>query len=309
MPILLLGNKRRQYKRLAVLQQYRLNRANDPLSAYQRDDHRTALLLVSDILKQDWSYLLFERRFLQDPRTFTETFTKTQVVDKLLAALETYEKCLTHQAIDPNRVRYDLSEFEHRLSLAIQTVHELGQSVKYEAVEIPKTSWKCTKEYEGWKANWRDMLDPLKGKLRVRERDVPELGTLIDGNMTITFDDEFGEETKEVSLIDTLPTELVASFDQALERAGDVKWKTKAKPKTPKGKKAGPMVVPQSRSEFAFRTKSALSTSVRLEDEIKEVASMKLGKLENQIDTTELVAPAERTPVRISIRRKKPSLV
>jgi hypothetical protein len=309
MPILLLGNKRRQYKQLAVLQQYRLNRANDPLSAYQRDDHRTALLLVSDILKQEWSYLLFERRFLQDTRTFTETSTKTQVVDKLLAALETYEKCLTHQAIDPNCVRYDLSEFERRLSLAIQTVHELGESVKYEAVEIPKTSWKCTKEYEGWKANWRDMLDPLKGKLRVRERDFPELGSLIDGNMTITFSDDFGEETKEVPLIDTLPTELVASFDQALERTGDVEWKTKAKPKTPKGKKAGPIAVPQGRSEFAFRTKSALSTSTKLEDKMEEVASMKLGKLENQIDTTELVAPAERTPVRISIRRKKASLV
>jgi hypothetical protein len=308
MPILLLGNKRRQYKQLAVLQQYRLNRANDPLSAYQRDDHRTALLLVSDILKQEWSYLLFERRFLQDTRFFTETFTKTQVVDKLLAALETYEKCLTHQAIDPTGVRYDLSEFERRLCLAIQTVHELGQSVKYEAVEIPKTSWKCTKEYEGWKANWRDMLDPLKGKLRVRERDIPELGTLLDGEMTITFDDEFGDETKEVPLIDTLPTELVASFDQVFERAGDVEWKQKAKPKTSKRKKAGPMVVPQGRTEFVFRSKSALGISTKLEVETEEVASAKLGKLENQIDTTELVVPAERTPVRISIRRKKASL-
>jgi hypothetical protein len=307
MPILLLGNKRRQYKQLAVLQQYRLNRANDPLSAYQRDDHRTALLIISDILKQEWSYLLFERRFLLDTRTFTETFTKTQVVDKLLAALETYEKCLTHQAIDPKSVRYDLSDFESRLSLAIQTVHELGQSAKYEAVEIPKTSWKCTKEYEGWKANWRDMLDSLKGKLRVRERDVPELGTLIDGNMTITFGDEFGEEAKEAPLIDTLPTELVASFDRALERAGDVEWKTKTKPKTPKGKKAGPTVVPQGRSEFAFRTKNALVTSTKLEDEAEKVASIKLGKLENRIDAAELLATPERSPVRISIRRKKAS--
>jgi hypothetical protein len=309
MPILLLGNRRRQYKQLAVLQQYRLNRANDPLSAYQRDDHRTALLLVSDILKQEWSYLLFERRFLRETRTFTETFTKTQVVDKLLAALETYEKCLTHQAIDPNRVRYDLSDFERRLSLAIETVHELGESVKYEAVEIPKTSWKCTKEYEGWKANWPDMLDPLKGKLRARERDVPELGTLIDGNMTITFGDEFGEDTQEVPLIDTLPAELVASFDQALERAGDVEWKTKAKSKTLKGKKAGPIVVPQGRSEFTFRTKSALGTSIQLGDETENVACTNLGKLENQIDTIELIAPAERTPVRVSIRRKKESLL
>ena len=308
MPILLLGNKRRQYKQLAVLQQYRLNRANDPLSAYQRDDHRTALLLVSDILKQEWSYLLFERRFLQDTRTFTETSTKTQVVDKLLAALETYEKCLTHQAIDPNCVRYDLSEFERRLSLAIQTVHELGESVKYEAVEIPKTSWKCTKEYEGWKANWRDMLDPLKDKLRFKERDVPEFGTLVDGDMTVTFCDEFGEET-DVPLADTLPTELVASFGQAAERAGNVDWRMKAKPQNWKVRTAATSVVPQNHSEFVFRSKSAVDVSIKLEDESEEVASKKLGKLEHPIDTTELVAPAKPSPVRISLRRRKASLV
>ncbi|GAB7327730.1 hypothetical protein MBLNU13_g11548t1 [Cladosporium sp. NU13] len=312
MPNLLLGNKRRQFKRLAVLQQYRLNRANDSLSAYQRDDHRTALLHVSDILKQGWSYLLFERRFLQDTRTFTQTFTKNQVVDRLLAALETYEKCLAHQAVDPSGVKYDLSDLESRLSIAIETLHTLGQSVKYEAVEIPKTSWKCTKEYEGWKANWRDMMDPLKGKLRLRERDVPEFGTLIDGGMTVTFCDEFGEETEEVPLTDTLPTELVVSFDQALERAGGVDWEVKAKPKIPKGKKgkkAAPSVVPQSRSEFVLRTKSAFDLGAKLEDETERLASMQLGRLENQIDTTGLVTPAGRPPVRLSIRRTKTSLV
>ena len=315
MPILLLGNKRRQFKQLALLQQYRLNRANDPLSAYQRDEHRTALLLVSDILKQEWSYLLFERRFLQDTRTFTETLTKTQVVDRLLAALETYEKCLSHQAVDPSGVQYDLSGLESRLSVAIETLHTFGQSVRYEAVGIPKTSWKCTKEYEGWKANWRDMMDPLKAKLRLRERDVPEFGTLIDGGMTVTFCDEFGEETEEVPLADTLPTELIASFDQALKRAGDVDWNMKAKPKIPrgkkskKGKKAAPSVVPQGRSEFILRTKSAFDLGMKLEDETERLASMQLGRLEHPIDTTELVTPAERPPVRLSIRRTKTSLV
>ena len=309
MPILLLGNKRRQFKQLAVLQQCRLNRANDPLSAYQRDDHRTALLLVSDILKQEWSYLLFDRRFLQDTRTFTETFTKTQVVDKLLAALETYEKCLTHQAADPSGVKYDLSELESRLSVAIQTVHTLGQSVKYEAVEIPKTSWKCTKEYEGWKANWRDMMDPLKGKLRVRERDVPEFGTLIDGDMTVTFCDELGKETEEVPLTETLPAELVLSFDQAFERAGNVDWKAKAKPQNPKVKKAAPLMLPQGRSEFVFRTKTALGIGTKLEDETEKVASTKLGNVENPIEMTELITPAKRPPVRLSIRRNKAALV
>jgi len=200
MPILLLGNKRRQFKQLAALQQCRLNRANDPLSAYQREDHRTALLLVSDILKQDWSFLLLKRRFLQDSRTFTETFTKNQVAYKLLAALATYEKCLSHQAADPSRVRYDLSGLERRLAVAIQTVHTLGQSVNYEVVGRPKTSWKCTKEYEGCKASRRDMMDPLKGKLRVKERDVPEFGDLMDGGMTVTFCDELGEEMDEVPL-------------------------------------------------------------------------------------------------------------
>jgi hypothetical protein len=162
------------------------------------------------------------------------------------------------------------------------------------------------------------MLDPLKAKLRVKERDVPELGTLLDGGMTVTFCDEFGEETEEVPLADTLPTELMASFDQALDRAGGVDWKAKAKPKTPKGKKgkkAAPSVVPQGRSDFVFRTKSAIdiATAVaigtKLEDEDEQVASKKLGKLENEIDTTELVASANRPPVRLSIRRAKTSLV
>ena len=301
MPILLLGNKRRQFKQLAVLQQCRLNRANDSLSAYQRDDHRTALLLVSDILKQEWSFLLLERQFLQDSRTFTETFTKAQVVDKLLAALETYEKCLTHQAADPGRVRYDLSGLEHRLAIAIGTVHSLGQSVNYEAVERPKTSWKCTKEYEGWKASWRDMMDPLKGKLRVRERDVPEFGHLMDGGMTVTFCDESGEDVKEVPLSDTLPAELVKSFDQANQRAGNARWETEVEPQTPRMSTAAPMVVPQGRSEFVFRPKNTIGVSTKAEDESKRVAAM---KLEDQAETTESVAPEKRPPVWLSIRRK-----
>ena len=293
MPTLLLGNKRRQYKQLAVLQQCRLNRTNDPLSAHQRDDHRKALLLVADILKQEWSYLLFERRFLQDTRTFTEVFTKAQVADKLLAALETYEKCLTHQAENPNNVRYDLSEMERRLAVAIQTVHKLNRSVKYEEVGIPKTGWRCTKEYEGWKANRRDMMDPLKGKLRLRERDVPEFGSLMDGDVTVTFCDEFGEEMEEVPLCGTLPTELVASFAQALEHAGDVGWEMQPKPQIAKVKTAAPIVVPQGRSEVAYRPKSALGIST---------------KLEERADSTEPLAPKERTSFRLSLRRKNAAL-
>jgi hypothetical protein len=230
------------------------------------------------------------------------------VVDKLLTALETYEKCLTHQAIDPSGVRYDLSELERRLSVTIETVHTLGQSAKYEAVEIPKTSWKCTKEYEGWKKNWRDMVDPLKGKLRVRERDVPEFGALIDGDMTVTFCDEFGEEMEEVRLSDTLPTELVASFDQAAERAGNVDWEVKAKPQISRAKKAASSVVLQGRSEFTFRPKSAFGSSTKLDDETERAASMKFGKLENRIETTELAPPVKRPPVFLSIRRKRASL-
>jgi hypothetical protein len=306
MPILLIGNKRRQFQQLAALRQCRLNRANDPLSAYQREGHRTALLLVSDILKQEWSYLLLERRFLQDSRTFTETFTKTQVADKLLAALQTYEKCLSHQAADPSRVRYDLSGLERRLTVAIQMVHTLGQSVNYEAVERPKTSWKCTKEYEGWKASWHDMMNPLKGKLRVRERDVPDFGDLMDGGMTVTFWDEFGEEMDEVPLSKTLPAELIENFDQTLKHAGTVDRKMENEPQIPKVKKAAPLAVPQGRSNVGFGPKSSVSFSTKLEDESERAATT---KVENQTDEIELVAPEKRPPVRLIIRRKKADLV
>jgi hypothetical protein len=305
MPILLLGNKRRQFKQLAALQQCRLNRANDPLSAYQREDHRAALLLVSDILKQDWSFLLLERRFLQDSRTFTETFTKNQVVDKLLAALETYEKCLSHQAGDPERVRYDLSGLERSLAVAIQTVHTLGQSVNYEVVERPKTSWKCTKEYEGWKASWRDMMDPLKGKLRVKKRDVPELGDLMDGGMTVTFCDEFGEETDEAPLSKTLPADLVESFDRTVKRAETANWEMENEPQIVKVKKAAPLAVPQGRSEFVFRPKSGVDF-VKLEDESDKVAIL---ELEDPNGINKRLAPEHRPPVRLTIRRKKAGLV
>jgi DNA-binding HxlR family transcriptional regulator len=248
MPTLLLGNKIRQYRQLAVLQQCRLNRNNDPFSAYQREHHRTALQLVSDILKQEWSFLLLERRFLQDSRTFTLYLTKAQVVDKLLEALEAYEKCLTHQALDPSRVRYDLTEFERNLGEVISTIITVGQDVLYEAVERPKTSWKCTNEYEGWKGSWRELVDPLKGKLRVSERDVPELGRLTDGNITVTFCDEDGEGVDELPLSDTLPEELVGTSDEASRQIGslDLKMKSEVLEVRP----AGSLKIPQGRKEF-----------------------------------------------------------
>lgn len=298
MPKLLLGNKIRQFKQLVVLQQCRLDRKDDPISAYQREAHRAALMLVSDILKQQWSYLLFERPFLQDSRTFTATFTKAEVADALLAALEVYEKCLTHQAKDTDSVRYDLAEFERRLAVAIGAVHTLGQTVSYEAVERPKTSWKCMAEYEGWKGNWRDMMDPSKGKVRASESEVPELGCLIDGNMTVTFYDESGEDMEEVPLSDALPAELVSGFDDAFKHVGDVEpeMEMEMEPQVPKVKPPA-SVVPQGRSEVPFRRRSGKGFGVvKVEDGIKGVAAM---KLEDEADASQ---PVVRTGTRSSTR-------
>jgi hypothetical protein len=293
MPTILLGNKIRQYRQLAVLQQCRLSRHNDPFSAYQREQHRTALQLVSDILKQEWAFLLLERRFLQDSRTFTLYLTKAQVVDKLLEALEAYEKCLTHQASDPSRVRYNLREFERNLGEAISTIVAVGQDVLYEAVERPKTSWKCTKEYEGWKGNWREMVDPLKGKLRVSERDVPELGRLIDGNITVTFCDEDGEDVDELPLNDSLPEELAGTLAQASEHDGSLNLETE--PKASEIEPAGSLMVPQSRRKFEFRPKS-----------VKEVVDV---NVEEDVGMVVPAVAAARSSIRLTLRRKQTSLL
>jgi hypothetical protein len=293
MPTLLLGNKIRQYRQLAVLQQCRLKRNNDPLSANQREHHRAALKLVSDILKQEWAFLLLERRFLQDSRTFTLYLTKAQVVDKLLEALEAYEKCLTHQALDPAHVRYDLKEFERNLGEAISTIISVGQDVLYEAVERPKTSWKCTKEYEGWKGSWRELVDPLKGKLRVSERDVPELGRLIDGNITVTFCDEDGEGVDELPLSDSLPEELVGTFDGAFKHAGSLDLEIE--PEVSELKPPGSLMVPQGRREFAFRPKS-----------VKEVVAI---KVEEEAGTSVPAVVETRSSIRLTLRCKKTDLL
>jgi DNA-binding HxlR family transcriptional regulator len=292
MPTLLLGNKIRQYRQLAVLQQCRLNRNNDPFSAYQREHHRAALQLVSDILKQEWSFLLLERRFLQDSRTFTLYLIQVQVVDKLLEALEAYERCLTHQALDPSRVRYDLTEFEGNLGEAITTIITVGQDVLYEAVERPKTSWKCTKEYEGWKGSWRELVDPLKGKLRVSERDFPELGRLIDGNITVTFCDEDGEGVDELPLSATLPEELVGTFNEACKQAGslDLKMRSKVSEVRP----AGSLKIPQGRKEFTFRPKI-----------VKKIAAI---KTEEETDTGVPAVVETRPSIRLTLRRKQTQL-
>jgi DNA-binding HxlR family transcriptional regulator len=301
MPILSLGNKIRQFKQLAVLQQCRLDRHNDPLSAHQHKHHRTALHLVSDILKQEWSFLLLERQFLQDNRTFTRYLTKSQVVDKLLVALEAYEKCLTHQAVDPSRVRYDLTDFERNLAEAISTVYTVGQAVLYVAVERAKTSWKCTKEYEEWRANWRDMVDPTKGKLRVKERDVPELSRLIDGDITVTFYDEDDGSLEEVPLTDTLPEMLVDHFDDAYKHVGSLELTVQ--PKVPKAKEAAWAMVPQGRRGLICKPKRVKKITTIRPKNVKEIDTI---EFEEETDPMELcVVPETLSSVCSTLYRKE----
>lgn len=210
------------------------------------------------------------------------------MVDKLLEALEAYEKCLTHQAAQPNSVRYDLAEFERNLAGAISTVWTVGQEVLYEAVERPATSWKCTKEYEGWKGSWRDMMDPLKGKLRLRECDVPEVGRLIDGNITVSFVDEQGEDVEELPLGESLPGELVSTFDEAFKHAS--KADSKMEPKVLKAKSAGSPIVPQGRREFVFRPKINGPDAIKIEEDTDAIAP---------------VVSEKRPSLRLTLRRKQ----
>lgn len=308
MPLIHLGNKIRQYKQLAVLQQRRLNRSADPISASQREQHRTALLRVADILKQNWALLLFERRFLQNYRTYTEYLTKAEVVDKLLAALVAYEKCLTHQAADTNGVRYDLTDFERSLDRAISTVHDAGKTVHYEAVGIPKTSWACVQEYQGWKANRRDLMNPSIGKLRITQSEVPEFGNLMDGRFTVTFSDEMGEDAEELPLGGTLPEKLMETFDKTYRHAADMSVEMLPPDLGLEEEAAVPVVVPQGRKK---RTKKKYQKMVHFElKRVEEVIDEIKTEAEDTIDAVAVavevapVAPIRDPSFHIALRRR-----
>lgn len=291
MPTLLLGNKLRQFKQLTVLQRRRLARKDDPLSAHQHDHHGIALRYVSDILRQEWTILLIERRFLRSRRSFTEHLSKYEVTDKLLAALESYEDCLSHQAAKPESVVYDLTEFERRLAVAIQTVHSMGSGpMLLEAVERPKAGWKCVREYETWKGNWRVLSDPEKGKLRIHEWDVPELGQLLDGQMTVTFFGEDGDATREVPLAETLHDDLKDS-DEDGRKAEEEVLQAEAKAQQAMKQVVSPKV-PQGRTDLAFRTNR------RNQQAIVELDQG------HGADTLP-VAAEEQPPIRLVLRRQR----
>jgi hypothetical protein len=228
-----LGDRSRHFKQLNLLQRHRLARSdNDPLSAtsHQHELHRDTLLLLHDILTQEWSILNLQRRFLQSRASYFEFISKTDVVEKLLAALWAYEKCLTHRAFyDPRGVvKYDPKEFESRLFGTVATLHLLGSpsssglpssdpskvpSVRYGAVRGPvRTGWNCTREAESWRANMHILLDPGKGKLRVKEWEYEAVGLLADGLISVTFLDGEGEDAREISLDEALPREVVDHF-------------------------------------------------------------------------------------------------
>jgi hypothetical protein len=228
MPILHLGEKSRHFKQLNLLQRHRLARRNDPLSAHQREGHRTTLLRIHGILTQEWSILNLHRRFFQSRASYVQFIPKSDVVEKLLAALWAYEKCLTHQALyDPRgAVRYDLAEFECRMFGAVEALHLLGSSgpssspssgihpsVRFGVVRGPVgTGWKCTKEGETWTANMKILLDPGKGKLRVKEWEYEAVGSLVDGLISVTFFDGEGDDARQVSPDEALPREVMDHF-------------------------------------------------------------------------------------------------
>jgi hypothetical protein len=134
--------------------------------------------------------------------------------------------------------------------------------------------------------------DPLKGKLRVSERDVPELGRLTDGNITVTFCDEDGEGVDELPLSDTLPEELVGTSDEASRQIGslDLKMKSEVLEVRP----AGSLKIPQGRKEFTYRPKI-----------VKEVIAI---KAEEETDTGVPAVVETRSSIRLTLRRKRSGL-
>jgi hypothetical protein len=228
-----LGDRARHFKQLNLLHRHRLAcHDNDPLSATSRQHelHRDTLLLLHDILTQEWSILNLQRRFLQSRTSYFESIPKSDVVERLLAALWAYEKCLTHRAFyDPQGiVKYDLEEFESRLFGAMAALHLLGfssssgppssdpskvPSVRFGVVRGPvRTGWNCTREAETWRANRDVLLDPGKGKLRVEEWEYEAVGFLVDGLISVTFFDGEREDAREISLDEALPREVVDHF-------------------------------------------------------------------------------------------------
>jgi hypothetical protein len=229
-----LGDRSRHFKQLNLLQRHRLaRRDNDPLLAASRQHelHRDTLLLLHDILTQEWSILNLQRRFLQSRASYFEFIPKTDVVERLLAALWAYEKCLTHRAFYDTQgvVKYDLEEFESRLFGAVRALHLLDSpssssgppssdpsrvpSVRYGVVRGPvRTGWNCAREAETWRANKDVLLDPGKGKLRVVEWEYEAVGLLVDGLISVTFFDGEGEDAREISLDEALPREVVDHF-------------------------------------------------------------------------------------------------
>lgn len=176
------------------------------------------------MLKQDWSVLVLERRFLNSHRYYTEYKSRTEVVDKLLEALTAYEQALTHQAAEPQRVRYDLKAFERSLFAAIYTLHLNGcRNVVYEVVGRPLTAWQYLSEYQGWRENRRFLMNERSGKLRIREWEAAEVGRLMDGGFTVTFFDGFGDALPGVLLENVLPEELVRRFQHRADGIGEGK--------------------------------------------------------------------------------------
>lgn len=212
--------------------------------------------------------------------SYTEYLSKSDVIDKLLAALESYEDCLSHQAARPDDVRYDLTEFERKLSVALLEVHEMGsKSLLRGPVDRPKAGWQCMREAQTWEANHVHLKDPEKRKLRAQEWVVPELGELMDGVMTVTFLGEEGEESSDVSLVDTLP----GSLKKRCAQAGEEAMKAKDQQMS--------LRVPQS-TRLTLRAKSNF-----------EAAIVKLEQ-DQDADTAESVKSEDRPPVRLVLRRQ-----
>lgn len=143
------------------------------------------------------------------------------------------------------------------------------------------------REYETWKGNWRVLQDSEKGKLRIQEWDVPELGQLLDGQMTVTFFGEDGDATHEVPLAETLHDDLEDSEEVRNKAEEEIFQAQQAM------KQAVSPKVPQGRTEIAVRARGR-----------KQEAIIKLGQ-GSGADTATPVATEKQPSIRLVLRRQQ----
>lgn len=119
----------------------------------------------------------------------------------------------------------------------------------------------------------RVLLDPGKGKLRVKEWEREALGMLIDGLVSVSFVDGDGEEARRVGLDEALPREVLDHFGGG----GDVVFDM-----------------------------DALEVKDGREIKVKSDCEGGVAKIGGEDGDHAVVVSEQRTPIRLRLRSRKP---